>query len=205
MAQLYIVRHGNTFEVEETPRRIGARTDVPLTATGLAQAEALGRHFFGRVAVARAFSSPLKRTRQTAETILRRQDHPLVLETAPFLTEIDHGPDEDQPESAVLARVGRTALTLWDTEVIPPSGWDVGAAWRIAAWQEFARMVEAAHPSEAILLVTSNGAGRFAFPAFGLKTGDKLTGLKFRTGSYGLIEVGGRDRFRLLEWDKRPD
>ena len=45
MTRLVIVRHGNTFEAGEPPRRIGARTDLPLTATGVAQAEALARHF----------------------------------------------------------------------------------------------------------------------------------------------------------------
>ncbi|MGA3882329.1 histidine phosphatase family protein, partial [Bacillus pumilus] len=40
-----IVRHGNTFAAGEPPRRIGARTDLPLTAQGQAQAEALGAHF----------------------------------------------------------------------------------------------------------------------------------------------------------------
>ena len=205
MTLLYIVRHGNTFEADEAPRRIGSRTDLPLTATGTAQAEALGRHFSGRVPFARAFSSPLRRTRMTAEAILSRQPHPLMLETAAFLTEIDHGPDEDQPEAAVLARIGRSALALWDSDAVPPAGWDVGAESRVTAWQEFARAAFAAHADESILLVTSTGAGRFAFPAFGLKTGDKVTSVKFRTGSYGLIEIGGRDRFRLLEWEKRPD
>lgn len=204
MTLLYIVRHGNTFEADEAPRRIGSRTDLPLTATGIAQAEALAGHFAARVQFARAFSSPLRRTRMTAEAILSRQPHPLMLETAAFLTEIDHGPDEDQPEASVLARIGRTALALWDNEAVSPAGWDTGAEWRIAAWREFARTVYAAHADESILLVTSNGAGRFVFPAFGLKTGDKVTSVKFRTGSYGVIEIGGRDRFRLLEWDKRP-
>lgn len=205
MTLLYIVRHGNTFEADEAPRRIGSRTDLPLTATGIAQAEALAGHFAGRVQFARAFSSPLRRAQMTAEAILSRQPHPLMLETAAFLTEIDHGPDEDQPEAAVLARIGRSALALWDSDAVPPAGWDVGAEWRVAAWQEFARAAFSAHADESILLVTSNGAGRFAFPAFGLKTGDKVTSVRFRTGSYGLIEIGGRDRFRLLEWDKRPD
>ena len=45
MTRLYIARHGNTFEAGEAPRRVGRRTDLPLTAAGRAQAEALGRRF----------------------------------------------------------------------------------------------------------------------------------------------------------------
>jgi probable phosphoglycerate mutase len=206
MTRLYIVRHGNTFEAGESPRRIGARTDLPLAAAGLAQAEALGAHFAQRgIRFARALSSGLKRTDATAEAILRQQPHPLVLETADFLAEIDHGPDENQPEDAVLARIGRAALDLWDTETLPPPGWDARAEWRQARWLQFAAEAVAGHRDDAILLVTSNGAGRFALLAFGLRPGGKTGSVKFRTGSYGLVEAGGGGKFRLLEWDRRPD
>lgn len=206
MTKLYIVRHGNTFEAGEAPRRIGSRTDLPLTAAGLAQAEALGAHFAqAGVRFAQALSSGLKRTQATAEAILARQPNPLVLETAAFLCEIDHGPDEDQPEDAVLARIGRSALDQWDSEAVPPPGWDVQPDWRRAQWLAFAEAAVVAHRDDAILLVTSNGAGRFALSAFGLKPGGKATGVKFRTGSYGLVEAGGSGKFRLVEWDRRPD
>jgi probable phosphoglycerate mutase len=206
MTRLYIVRHGNTFEAGEAPRRIGSRTDLPLTATGLAQADALGAHFAkSGVRFARALSSGLQRTQATAEAILGRQPSPLVLETADFLGEIDHGPDENQPEEAVLARIGRGALDLWDNEAVPPPGWDVRAEWRRAEWQKFLAYASELHRDDAILLVTSNGAGRFALSAFGLRSSGRAQGVKFRTGSYGLVEAGGGGKFRLLEWDKRPD
>jgi probable phosphoglycerate mutase len=170
------------------------------------QAEALGAHFSrAGVRFARALSSGLERARATAEAILSRQPHPLVLETADFLAEIDHGPDENQPEDAVLARIGRAALELWDSEAVPPPGWDVQADWRRARWLAFAGEAVAAHRDDAILLVTSNGAGRFALSAFGLKPGGKTGSVKFRTGSYGLVEAGGGGKFRLVEWDRRPD
>jgi probable phosphoglycerate mutase len=206
MTLLYVVRHGNTFEAGEAPRRVGSATDLPLTAAGLQQAEALGAHFArGGVQFARALSSNLKRTRSTAEAILQHQPYPLVLETADFLAEIDHGPDENQTEDAVLARIGRAALELWDSDTVPPPGWDVRAEWRRARWLAFADEVMTAHRDDAILLVTSNGAGRFSLSAFGLKPGGKPAGMKMRTGSYGVVEAGGGGRFRLVEWDKRPD
>ena len=71
MANLYVVRHGNTFEAGEAPRRVGARTDLPLTAAGLAQAEALGRHFADAgIRFTAVLSGPLLRTRQTAAAII---------------------------------------------------------------------------------------------------------------------------------------
>jgi len=132
-----VVRHGNTFEAGEPPRRIGARTDLPLTATGLAQAHALGAHFaalgwrFARVLV-----SPLVRTRDTAAAILGHVADAPAPEPIAWLREIDHGPDEDRPEDAVLARIGADALRAWDEQAAPPPGWIVDAQARVAGWRD---------------------------------------------------------------------
>ncbi|OEO28237.1 hypothetical protein VW23_005630 [Devosia insulae DS-56] len=201
MTRLVIVRHGNTFEAGEPPRRIGAPTDLPLTAAGVVQAEALARHFAANgIAFDRVLSGELKRTRQTAEAIADGQP----IETAPFLTEIDHGPDEGQPEASVIDRIGNDAITLWETEWVAPEGWEVGAQWRLLAWREFVERVAEELPGGTILLVTSNGAARFALAALGLKPGENRAGVKFRTGSYGVLEVGSGADFRLLGWDIRP-
>ena len=120
-----------------------------------------------------------------------------------ILTEIDHGPDEDRPEAEVVARLGQGAIELWDTELVPPSGWNVGTQWRIAAWRDFARVVRSA--DEPVLLVTSNGAARFALAAFALNGGDSGRSMKLRTGAYGVIEIDDGGAFRLVEWDRRPE
>lgn len=201
MTRLVIVRHGNTFEAGEPPRRIGARTDLPLTAAGVAQAEALARHFAANgVSFDRVLSGELKRTRRTAEAIVGTQP----IEPAAFLTEIDHGPDEGQPETAVISRLGNDAITLWETQWVAPEGWEVGAQWRLLAWREFVERVAEELPDGTILLVTSNGAARFALAALGLKLGENRAGVKFRTGSYGVVQVGSGADFRLLGWDMRP-
>jgi len=201
MTRLVIVRHGNTFESGEPPRRIGARSDLPLTAAGIGQADALARHFSGNgVTFDRVLSGALKRTRRTAEAIAGKQP----IETADFLTEIDHGPDEGQPESAVIDRIGNDAITLWETQWVAPEGWEVGAQWRLLAWREFVERVAEEMPGGTILLVTSNGAARFALAALGLKPGENRAGVKFRTGSYGVLEVGSGADFRLVGWDMRP-
>ncbi len=201
MTRLVIVRHGNTFEAGEPPRRIGARTDLPLTATGVAQAEALARHFAANgIAFDRVLSGELKRTLRTAQAIASGQP----IETARFLTEIDHGPDEGLQESAVIERIGNDAITLWETKWVAPEGWEVGAQWRLLAWREFVERVAEELPNGTILLVTSNGAARFALAALGLKPGENRAGVKFRTGSYGVLEVGSGADFQLVGWDMRP-
>lgn len=194
-----IVRHGDTFAPGEAPRRIGARTDLPLVASGRAQAQALGAAFAAKgKRFDRALTSPLARSRETLGLILAAQDAPPAIETADWLDEIDHGPDEDMPENAVIARIGMAALAAWDRAAQPPPGWRVDAARRIAAWS-------ALWCGEGdTLLVTSNGAARFALlshPDLHAQAATLPT-LKLRTGAFGTIVRDARG-LRLHDWDRR--
>lgn len=205
MRTLFIVRHGNTFAPGETARRIGARTDLPLVASGIAQAGAIGRHFQAAgITFEQAFVSPLSRTRETAAAIIAHQSAPPPIEIAGWLAEIDHGPDEALPDDAIIARIGADALARWDEDGDPPPGWQVDRAGRIAGWQAlFAD--QAGRPPGNILIVTSNGAARFALLAdAALRQAACLASLKLRTGAWGVITIEGDGLPRLLEWDRRP-
>lgn len=200
-----IVRHGNTFAAGEPPRRIGARTDLPLTDAGHQQAQALGAHFaaqgwhFGQVLV-----SPLLRTRQTATAILASQSHAATPQPADFLREIEHGPDENRTEDEVLARIGKDALAAWDERALPPPGWTVDADQRIKAWQQLLTTTPASN--RPTLLVTSNGAARFALmaaPALLNAHGSPAT-LKLPTGSYGVIRRLADGALGVSVWGLRP-
>jgi broad specificity phosphatase PhoE len=194
-----IVRHGNTFAAGEAPRRIGARTDLPLVASGQALARALGAAFAGE-AFDRVLAAPLLRTRATAEAILAAQAAAPAIETADWLTEIDHGPDENQPEEAVLDRIGAASLAAWDHEAHAPDGWIVDAERRLAGWRTLWT-----HGAGRVLIVTSNGAARFALLSDALlrTQATALPSLKLRTGAYGTIvrDTGG---LRVAAWDRRP-
>jgi probable phosphoglycerate mutase len=196
---LVIVRHGNTFGAGEAPRRIGAATDLPLTETGHAQAAALGAHFAAMGWIfARALVSPLQRTRQTAAAIIAAQAQPVPVQAAAFLREIDHGPDENRAEADVIARIGTQALAAWDEAAVPPAGWQVDAPARIAAWNAlFSELMADAPPT---LLVTSNGAARFALVAGGLTPPT----LKLATGSYGIIRREHDGALSVTAWGVRP-
>lgn len=198
-ARFVIVRHGNTFAAGQPPRRIGARTDLPLTAAGETQAAALGRHFaqegwhFAQVLV-----SPLLRTRATAAAIIAHQPggKALVAQPCEWLREIDHGPDENQSEASVVARIGADALSAWDERAVPPPGWIVDGAPRLAAWRAFLKEAQGD-----VLLVTSNGAARFALLAAGAGAGQPL---KLATGAYGVIRRDAGDVLHIESWGIRP-
>lgn len=196
MRRLFIIRHGNTFASSADARRVGARTDIPLVASGHAQAQRLG-DWFARQAlpIGRLFTSPLLRARETADGIAVATGHaPDAVRD--WLGEIDHGPDEGRPEAEVLARIGAQALADWDERGIAPDGWIVNAEARIAAWRAF--FAEGGAGID--LLVTSNGAARFALIAAGLPMGV----LKLRTGAFGELAVDPGGTVTLVRWDQRP-
>lgn len=202
---IVIVRHGNTFEAGEPPRRIGAGTDLPLTRQGEEQAQALGRCFAEKGwSFARILASPLQRTWRTAEAIAACQSAPAPIKPAPFLREIDHGPDEDQREHDVIARIGQQALDAWDKDAVAPPGWRMDAEARIGAWREFLRA--SASESHHVLAVTSNGAARFALLAEAAlaQQSRRLPSLKLATGAYGVIVSDPAAGLRIATWNARP-
>jgi len=190
--RVYIVRHGNTFDQGDTILRVGGKTDLPLSSSGMVQANRLSK-VLNSVEFSSAYSSDLKRTRQTAEAILGTQKFSL----AEFLTEVDYGPDEGRPETEVVARIGAAALDDWDKRAIPPPGWNVDVAGLRTAWQSFLATCDGGSNT---LVVTSNGVARFVLDVVEC---DQAVPLKLRTGSYGVIElrpVGPA----LMQWDIRP-
>lgn len=192
MSRVFVVRHGNTFDSGDVILRVGGGTDLPLSASGRKQAEALRDHFAGHELGA-SYSSNLKRTRQTAETILGSQPY----ELADFLIEIDYGPDEGRPEKDVIARLGAETLKLWDEKSIPPPDWYVDAAGLRVAWMEF---LARCSTSSDTLVVTSNGVARFLLDVV---EGGYVARRKLRTGAYGVIELRPTGPV-LIDWDIRP-
>jgi probable phosphoglycerate mutase len=196
-----IVRHGNTFGAGEQTRRIGARTDLPLVASGLDQAQALGRSFAEQGLIFdRALAAPLRRTRATIDSILASQPQKPVIEYVDWLTEIDHGPDEGRLDGDVAARIGQDALVAWDREARAPDGWIIDSDRRIAGWQD---LWKTGHGH--VLIVTSNGAARFALLSDERlrSQASALSSLKLRTGAYGSI-MREQGELRLIGWDRRP-
>ena len=165
---LIIARHGNTFEPGEEPRRVGARSDLPLSQSGQNQVQALALHLSSYLEAflpptkrhLYLFSSPLKRTQESARALAQKLDLPLSLDTR--LLEIDYGVDENRPESEVQQRVGKEALARWDQEGIVPPGWHCDPLALARLWREIGREVCKREEQSCTIIVTSNGVARFA-------------------------------------------
>ncbi len=202
MSQLiYIVRHGNTFDRGDVVTRVGARTDLDLSVSGRAQAQALATHF-SATTFARIYSSPLKRTMQTAEAIADKQPDAPKIDRLEFLREIDYGPDENVAEDQVVERLGRATLLAWEEAATVPPGWHVDPEKIKAAWADFFSAQFRIGSDGPILVVTSNGIARFALRALDTSRLDSVE-LKLKTGAYGVVELvesGGV----LKAWNRRP-
>jgi 2,3-bisphosphoglycerate-dependent phosphoglycerate mutase len=160
--RLLVARHGNTFAPGDIVRRVGT-TDLPLVASGLEQGRLLGAYLKQHQLLPDVlFTSQLQRAIQTAEQAQQVMGTHLTIETLSIFNEIDYGPDENQPETQVLARIGQEALNAWEREAIVPTGWKVNPAELINNWQSFASKLCEQYQGKTCLVVTSNGIARFA-------------------------------------------
>ncbi|MGH1455722.1 MAG: histidine phosphatase family protein [Alphaproteobacteria bacterium] len=214
MTTLIIARHGNTFDKNDTPTRVGARTDLPLVNKGKEQALALGRYLKDHDFIPdAAYCSTLLRTQETAKIAIKECGINLPAYALQIFDEIDYGPDENKIEDEVIARIGLQAISDWDKHAIVPSGWKINPDEVIENWKGFARQVSSTHDtmtnnvmdlSETIFVVTSNGIARFAphitddFDSFSSQYDIKLA-----TGALGILNFDG-EKWSVKDWNIRP-
>ena len=85
--RIIIARHGNNFTKEQTPLRVGARTDLPLVETE--RVTNIGKYLKMRTLIpAVVFAAPLKRTTETARLAIAALDKDIPLVTDSRYTEI---------------------------------------------------------------------------------------------------------------------
>lgn len=222
---LIVARHGNTFEKGDVILRVGARTDLPLTAEGRAQGRRLGEKLSELGLRPTAFySAPLRRTLETSSEIATAQGVSAKPFVEDFLTELDYGADDGRPETEVARRLGEVelgnaaenstpetleaaglaALKRWDAEKRLPTGWAflqervdrLGEDWRSFA----ARVVER-RSGETVVATTSNGIARFA-TALLSPNAPIPEKLKLATGAFGVFVWNG-ECWRLDAWNIR--
>ena len=117
--RMLIVRHGATVLSAED--RFAGSTDVPLGDDGRVHAERLARRLAGE-AIAAVYSSPLRRTIETAAIVAR--PHGLVPIPHDGLREIDHGRWEGLRRTEVEARYPEE-YAAWESDPLtyaPPGG-----------------------------------------------------------------------------------
>ncbi len=204
MTKLIIARHGNTFTSNQTPTRVGARTDLALVESGRAQAEKIGawlkeNDIYPEI----TYSSQLKRTIETAKIVLKTLGYAQPVFPLEIFNEIDYGEDENQTEDKVIARIGAKAIKDWDDKAIVPDGWQFNPQACIENWKGFAQHV-VDDEQETIMVVTSNGIARFAPHLTG--NFEEFSGqhkIKLSTGALGVLEFID-NQWIVHDWNVKP-
>ncbi len=120
-----LLRHGETPLSGE--RRFAGRGDIPLTSTGLRQADAAAQRLAARGGIDVILTSPLQRARRTADAVAAATGAPLVVEDA--WAEADFGEWEGLTHAEAVERwPEEVAAWLADTGVAPPRGESFAAA-----------------------------------------------------------------------------
>jgi len=204
--RLLVARHGNTFAPGDTVRRVGT-TDLPLVESGLHQGRLMGAYLKQNGLIPDVvFTSKMQRAIQTAEQAQSTMGTNLPIETLSIFNEIDYGPDENQPEEEVVARVGKEALALWEAQAVVPAGWNVEPETIIKNWLDFAENLRKDYVGKTCLVVTSNGIARFS-PYL---TGDFMTfsaqfGIKIATGAVCILEnEAPHEIWKCKAWNIKP-
>ena len=178
---LLVVRHGQT--AANAAGQLLGRADVPLTETGLRQANALAAAVG---AVDRVVSSPLRRARQTAAAFARE------FEVDERWTELDYGIYDERP----LGDVPRELWDSWrgDAEFTPPEGESLANVGRRvrAACEDLAPAA-----ADADVVVVSHVSPIKAAVAWALDADDRIAWRTF-VAVASITRIGVTDRGPIL-------
>ena len=203
--RLIIARHGNTFAPGDVPTRVGRRTDLPLVPSGEAQARRIGKFLrLHRMVPDVVFAAPLKRSIDTARLALEALGRDLPVTCDVRFNEIDYGPDENQPESAVMARIGEQALRDWDEQAKVPPGWQADPQAITRNWLSFGDTCRQFFGDQTVLVVTSNGIARYAPHLTGdFESFRARHGIKIATGALCILRLQAT-LWVIEQWNLRP-
>jgi len=158
MAQLLLARHGETDWNRNG--RVQGHTDIPLNATGIAQAQALAERLAGEPLVA-VFASDLERARVTAAAVAARHGLPVSID--PDLREKNFGTWEGLTGIEIQERFPDATRGAWG------DGESTGEVTErvITALERVRRE----HPDALVLVVAHGGPLRAALAHFGIEHG----------------------------------
>jgi probable phosphoglycerate mutase len=203
--RLIVARHGNTFKPDEVPTRVGARTDLPLVESGIAQGKKLGAYLRDHGMVPGVvYASRLKRTKETAAAAIAEMGVSRPIHESDMFDEIDHGPDENKTDPEIVARIGGAAFTAWEKENVMPRDWSPQPDVLRKRWAHFADYIEKTYDGGTVLVVTSNGVARF-LPLLANNAGDMVTDKtrKMSTGAFSVLEGSG-GLWMISHWNVKP-
>ena len=147
--RIYLIRHGETEH--SAADRLSGASDIDLAAEGRRQASCLAQRL-ARQPIAALYSSPLRRTVETATLVGR--PHGLTPILAAGLREIDYGQWEARRRRDVQAEYA-AAFAAWEADplTLAPPGGETGRAVLARALPAL-QSIAANHPTQTIAVVS---------------------------------------------------
>lgn len=205
MPLLILVRHGNTFEKDQTATWVGARTDMKLTAKGEEQGQAIADMIAARfLPLGGIVAGPLIRTRRFAELIAAKANSVFTVDER--LIEIDYGRWENKSSDEIRALYGDAELDAWEKD----GTWPESMNWA-PSLQKLEHNIQSFLDAQSKKLsapgamnrvgVTSNGILRFVYRFI---TGNPPgPDAKVKTGHYCVL-CPTADGWAIEEWNVKP-
>lgn len=208
---LYLIRHGNTFNKDETPVQIGSESDLPLTEHGREQALAMARYFNNNnIALESIYSSSLARQKEAAHIISTQLKSKVqVRDNTQALQEINYGEWEGLTTAELHSRWPEEYKAWCECATWPESifiGSQSDKINELAIWLNGIKHQH--HLGDHVAAITSNGTIRY-FLSFikdqwkQLVADCELNDYKVATGHFCHLALG-EDDFKIIEWNSKP-
>jgi broad specificity phosphatase PhoE len=207
--RLLISRHGNTFSPCEPVVCAGARNDLPLVATGKAQAEKLADYLkLSNITPTAIYCSPLQRTRTYADIIVQ-QLQCFVMPTIDFrLNELDYGDWTGLTTAEITEKFGPADFENWEkNSQWPQQGhWSSSESTVIQEVQSLADDLSKRYgPNDTVLLITSNGRLRYFLTLISGEFERHVQEHTFKVATGNVCEMDYQNnKWSLQFWNRKP-
>lgn len=200
MRKIIIIRHGNTFESNEVPRRVG-HTDIPLTSYGCEQIHALCDYLkVENLIPDLVLCAPLLRTKKSAQIITDTFNLPTANLNID-LKEMHYGPDENQTDEYIKSRIG-PELDMWNTKDVIPDSWPETQERMLDRWHRLMALTDTTLKGyNCIAFVTSQGIARFAPHILPTSSSLSLDSYRLRTAHCSVVSQV-QQKWEITKWNQ---
>ena len=191
---LYLVRHGNTFDSGQKIVWVGSKENPPLTSHGRAQARSVATYFKTKEIIPQSvYSGPLLRATQFAYIIAEETKFSDQVQISHALNELDYGDWSGKSNEEIIAAHGERKFKDWDERGIWPDGcsWGSDQQTIINETKKFISSLTSA----SVLAVTSNGRLRFFARLAGIERPEKV-----KTGHLCHLQLSA-DSIKVVSWN----
>ena len=207
---LLLVRHGNTFEADQTPVQVGRAEDIPLVDKGRLQASELGQVLKPIASRIKGITAAgLKRTTEHAHILQTQMGWKGVIASDDRLAEIDYGSWGGKSTPDLEAEYGKAVVDAWGNQGVWPENCDWSPSFDTIKTGITAisfDLTTRLQDDEAWILVSSNGVLRFFLELVEGAFAEAAAGgtLKMGTGNISHLHYSSQYGWTVKQWNCKP-